>query len=53
MKAVLYNLKPTLLAVAIVLGYAVHCTEASTGGAETALFDGGCVPCADIADDAT
>ncbi len=39
------RIKPALLAVAILVGYAVHCDEASAQNTETAVVAGGCFWC--------
>lgn len=45
MQAVLNNVKPTVLALSIALGLAVHCKDANAAVTETAVFAGGCFWC--------
>ncbi len=45
MTETLLRIKPALLAVAILVGYAVHCDEAKAQNSETAVVAGGCFWC--------
>ncbi|WP_106207637.1 peptide-methionine (S)-S-oxide reductase MsrA [Aliiruegeria haliotis] len=45
MQAIMDNIRPTVLAIAIALGLGVHCSEANAAPSETAVFAGGCFWC--------